>query len=91
MRVRGDQPQWTTEEIRTAMKIGDYLKNRLQGNKVARMIDEAKHTYSNNLLAENANDTSNIWPALKWLLSNNKTFLSRKCRLANPLVQIIKV
>ena len=91
MRVRGDQPEWTTEEIRTAIKISDYLKNKLQGNKVARLIDEAKHTYSNKLLTENANDTSNIWPALKWLLSKNKTFLSRKCRLANPLVQIINV
>ena len=91
MRVRGDQLEWMTEEIRTAMKINDYLKHKLQRNKVTKLIDEAKHTYCNNLLTENANDTSNIWPALKWLISKNKTFLSRKCRLANPLVQIIKV
>ena len=91
MRVRGDQPQWMTEEIRTAMNISDYLKNKLQRNKVTKLIDEAKHTYCNNLLTENANDASNIWPALKRFVSKNKTFLSRKCRLANPLVQIIKV
>ena len=34
MRVRGDQSQWMTEEIRTAMKISNYLKNKLQRNKL---------------------------------------------------------
>ena len=48
MRVCGDQLEWMTEEIRTAMKISDYLKNKLQRNKIAKLIDEAKHTYCNN-------------------------------------------
>ena len=72
MRVRGDQRQWMTEEIRTAMKISDYLKNKLQRNKVAKLIDEAKHTYCNNSLTENANDTSNLWSASKRSLPKTK-------------------
>ena len=68
MRVRGGQPQWMTEEIRTALKISEYLKNKLQRNKVTKLIDEAKDTYCNNLLTENANDTSNLWSASKRLL-----------------------
>ena len=65
MRVRGDQRQWMTEEIRTAMEISDYLKHKLLRNKVTKLIDEAKYTYCNNLLTENANDTSNLWSASK--------------------------
>ena len=76
MRVRGDQPQWITEEIRTAMKISDYMKNKMHRNKVTRLIDEAKHTYCNNLLTENANDAGNIRPALKRFLSKRKHFHS---------------
>ena len=34
-----------TEEIRTAMKTCDYLKHKLQRNKVTKLIDEAKDTY----------------------------------------------
>ena len=45
MRVRGDQPQWMTKEIPTAMQIRDYLKNKLQRNKVTKLIDKAKLTY----------------------------------------------
>ena len=45
MRVRGDQTQWMTEEIRTAMKTCGYLKHKLQKNKVTKLIDEAKDTY----------------------------------------------
>ena len=72
MRVRGDQTQWKTEEIRTAMKISDYLKHKLQRNKDARLMDEAKHTYCNNSLTEYANDTSNLWSASKKLLPKRK-------------------
>ena len=60
MRVRGDQTQWMTEEIRTAIKTCDNLKHKLQRNKVTKLIDESKDTYYNHLLAENANDTSNL-------------------------------
>ena len=74
MRVRGDQPQWMTDEIRIAMKTRDYLIHKaskdklekewidykLQRNKVTKLLDEAKRTYYNNLLTENANDTSKV-------------------------------
>ena len=64
------------------MKTRDYLKNKaskdqleknwndykLQRNKVTKLIDEAKRTYYNNLLTENANNTRKFWPALKTLL-----------------------
>ena len=72
MRFRGDQPQWMSDEICIAMKTHDYLKHKasqnklekgwidykLQRNNVTKLIDEAKRTYYNDLLTENANDTS---------------------------------
>ena len=86
MRVRCDQPQWMTDEIRIAMRTRDYLKHKtskdklekdwndykLQRNKVTKLIDEAKRTYYNNLLTENANDTSKLWSASKKLLPKKK-------------------
>ena len=68
------------------MKTRDYLKHKasedklekdwndyiLQRNKVTKLIDEAKRTYYNNLLTENANDTSKRWSALKKLLPKKK-------------------
>ena len=86
MRVRGDEPQWMTDEIRIAMKTRDYLKHKtskdklekdwigykLQRNKVTKLIDETKCTYYNDLLTKNANDTSKLWSPLKKLLPKKK-------------------
>ena len=76
------------------MKTRDYLKHKaskdqlkknwndykLQRNKVTKLIDEAKRTYYNNLLTENANDTSKFFASFKTSLPKKENVPIREMK-----------
>ena len=80
--VRGSQPGWMSDQIRSMMKERDKMKckackSKLDvdwtsykqlRNSVTRQIELAKRDYFNNLLTTQAQDASKLWSSIRKLI-----------------------
>lgn len=86
MRVRGSQPGWLSDQIRSMMKERDKMKRKAckskldldwtsykqLRNSVTRQIELAKRDYFNNLLKAHAQDASKLWSSIRKLIPNKR-------------------
>lgn len=82
MRIRGTQTPWLTREISSLIRSRNKakkkaVKSKLDSdwthfkslrNKVNRLIEKSKRSYYSDLIAQNANDSSNLWATIKKIL-----------------------
>ena len=99
LRVRGSQPPWMSDLIRSSIKERNKLKRRAikskldqdwvsykyQRNAVTRQIELAKRDYFNDLLTTHAHDASKLWSAIRKLIPKKNKVSVQEMSLDNAI------